>query len=720
MMTGQPVSLEAKTESVKPITYDFDVIVIGGEPEGVAASVSAARNGAKTLLVEHRDGLGGLLTYGYLNQLDLGYDKDKRLANQGIFAEWFKMIGRQGNFDIELGKRKFHELVTKEKNITLLLNTTVKEIKKEKNKVVGVVLSTPKGERTYYAKRFIDTTAEADFAAKAGVPYFLGQEDMGLKDRQMAVTLVILLKNVDWEAMKKSARSGVLGGAKVGRGIAWGFAEVPNVYKPSEENTRVRGLNLGIQSNGIVTINALQIFGVDGTDPASIEEGIERGKRETQSFLTFLQKELPGFEKAEIAGYPTELYIRETRHIKAEYQLSIVDVWENKDQWDSIGLGAYPVDVQATDPSGFGVVVTAPIQYAIPFRSLVPLQVENLLVASKASGYTSLAAGSARTVPIGMTAAEAAGAAAVLSIEKNRSFRALSKDREAIKELQSILKAQGAHLYSFSLSYPYKGEWFYPAVRSLLPYGLLAGGYNNNLQVKQAMHQREFLRLLSGLVIRKDAEKYKGLSRNMNPWTESVQLDTRATNITRDQAAEYYLRFFGYPADSNVWQEAQKHQLVDTTIVKRVPTNRDLTRAEIFHMTAHLLKLLNEGRFEHAYDLGNPKVGYIDVYNGRTMVPTRFVSEQLGAQVEWDKDSNIIEVDNKKNKMLLKVHSKKAVINGQQIELDAAPTIAQGVSYIPIRAVADALEAKVVYIKEKKVVQITLEDKLVEIPVRKK
>src|SRR5690606_4508426 len=106
-----------------------------------------------------------------------------------------------------------------------------------------------------------------------------------------------------------------------------------------------------------------------------------------------------------------ELYVRETRHIKAFYQLPISDVWENKDHWDSIAFGSYPVDMQATTPKGKDEIVVNPKQYAIPFRSLVPIGKENLLVASRSSGYSSLAAGSARIIPTGMSTGEAAGVA---------------------------------------------------------------------------------------------------------------------------------------------------------------------------------------------------------------------------------------------------------------------------------------------------------------------
>ena len=82
---------------------------------------------------------------------------------------------------------------------------------------------------------------------------------------------------------------------------------------------------------------------------------------------------------------------------------------ENRDQWDKIAIGAYPVDVQPTATQTYGTVIGSPDRYAVPFRSLVPLKVDNLLVVGRSASYTSLAAGSARVIPLGMAEGEAAG-----------------------------------------------------------------------------------------------------------------------------------------------------------------------------------------------------------------------------------------------------------------------------------------------------------------------
>lgn len=490
----------------------YDVIVVGGEPEGVAAAISAARNGAKTLLIEKRDGLGGLMTYGMLNFLDLAQEKNGLPTNAGIFKEWHQKVGGDVVFDVEQAKDTFLQMVSKEKNITLLLNTTVTKVIKDQETITGVVVSDQHGkQQTYTAKRFIDSTQDGEFATMAGAPFFTGGEDIGLKDRKMAVTLMMHLKGVNWDSVAKVAKDGKFGTAQVDPSHAWGFGRIHQLYKPVESDTRVRGLNIARQKDGSLYINALQIFGVDGLNEESKRAAIEKGKRETVHFLEYLKKEFPGFEQAQIASYPPELYVRETRHFYAEYQLPISDVWENKDHWDRIALAGYPVDVQATSVHDYGYVITAPKQYSIPFRSLVPKQIENLLIASRASGYSSLAAGSTRVLPAGMNAGEAAGAAAMISIDQGVTFREMSKNHLLIENLQKALLNQGALLYPYTLSFPYEGKPYYPAIKELLSLGLLCGGYDNNLHMDEPMNELELLNILGSGISHLDLKAYEPL-----------------------------------------------------------------------------------------------------------------------------------------------------------------------------------------------------------------
>lgn len=590
---------ETSSASKAPLSKEsYDVIVIGGEPEGVAAAVSAARNGAEVLLVEERSGLGGLMTFGKLNFIDMVQGIGGHNAIGGIFKEWHEMVGADSAFEIERAKSAFLELAEKEPTLTLSFNTELKNAVKDGNStVIGAVLTTQGKEFTVYGSRFIDATQDATFATDAGAPYYLGGEDINLKDRLMAVTPVIHLTGVDWEGVKRAAKEETFGPAEVTPSVGWGFSELHYDYKPKEGNTRLRGLNIvrttpeGGEEQ--FYINALQIFGVDGLDKKSKTEALEKGNREAEHILSYLRANFPGFENAVIAEPPSELYVRETRHIKSEYMLPMSDIWKNADHWDSIGFGGYPVDVQATSLGDYGYVLSSPVQYAIPFRSLVPLEIENLLVVSRSAGYSSLAAGSARIIPTGMAAGEAGGAAAALSLEKNITFRQLANNEKAIQELRTGLKNQGAMLDHFDLTYPYEGEWFDGAVQFLMDYGLAVGGYTNDLGVEEPLNTLSFSNMLSMGLLRIDQELHSLHKSRLDAIYALEGVEQQI--LTRNGAASFMISVFtDEQLESDPWNQVLELGLIDSFIHAKIPEERELVRAEGFYLNYWLLAELKK------------------------------------------------------------------------------------------------------------------------------
>ncbi len=510
-------------EPVAATPVDYDVIVIGGEPEGVAAAVSAARSGSKVLLVDYRSKLGGLLTVSEMNILDIVKNHSNQEISQGIFKEFHNMIGGSLTADIETSTEAFHQLVANEPNITLQLNTTVTNIEVVDGFIKSVTLKDASGESTLTATNFIDATADADLAALAGVPYTYGNEDIGKPDTKMAVTLMMHFENVNWDRMKNYINNNK-GVATVYNDAAWGFWDFVADYQEIEPNTNLRGLNIGRDKSGDVYINALQIFNVSGLDPVEKANAIEVGKRETANILKWLQKELPGFENATIADYPQELYIRETRHIEPLYKLSIVDVFENRDQWDKIAFGGYPVDMQATDKNSPNLIVVNPDQYAIPFRSIVPVNIKNLLVTSKASGYESLAAGSARVIPTGMAVGEAGGLASSIAAKNGVNFHEMSENKILISELQNTLRANGAYLPEHSnLSFPYQNAPYYDDMKELYTRGFLHLDYTNNLHENSVVTEKDFYNDM--IQILPAGEEKETFLRNFKPSNKEMNLD---------------------------------------------------------------------------------------------------------------------------------------------------------------------------------------------------
>ena len=523
----------------------YDVIVVGTEPEGIAAAVSAARNGMKTLLLGEDKALGGLMTIGELNFIDMCESRDSTLLTQGFFKEFYDAVGGSA-FDITEARNFFLEVATAEPLLTLRTENQFVAPIMDGSTVTGVRMNEGGAERNYYGSRIIDATVDADVAAAAGVPYTYAGEDIGEKDRQMGVTLVFELSGVNWNKVSmhlnwQRFKAEILkqGTPDMGatKKTAWGYTEEGYAYEPKDDMMRLRGFNIARQNNGNVLINALIIFGVDPLSDESKAQGIARAQAEMEYLIPYIRENFKGFEKAQLVKTADQLYVRESRHTIGEYQLTIDDVLENRDQWDKIAIGAYPVDVQPTATQTYGTVIGSPDRYAIPFRSLVPLQADNLLVVGRSASYKSLAAGSARVIPIGMAEGEAAGVAAAYSVNNQLDFRAMSKDKEAIASVQETLKQQGAYLEDFEVHEPIMDHWAYPGVKVLRSLGILDGGYSNEYKLDEPISRWRYQNMINN-VLKKSGIAQDYIEVNDNPPNRQI-IGTTARAIATAEGMKY-------------------------------------------------------------------------------------------------------------------------------------------------------------------------------------
>lgn len=505
--TAEPESLPTFTNE-GAADSDYDVVVVGSDPEGIAAALSAARNGMKTLLLSKDSTPGGLYTLGALNFIDVPETRDGTLLVGGIYEEFVNAVGGSG-FDIVNAANVFNDMLTAEDNLTVRYGAKFQEPVMNGNTITGVtVLEEGDMLVTYNAPYIIDATQDGDVAAAAGAPYTYAGEDICERDREMGVTLVFRVSGVNWDSMcryltikrgigeifNKSTSMGVSGNT------AWGFSDEGYAYEPSDEAMRLRGFNMAKQDNGDVLVNALLIFDVDPLDEASREEGIARAKAELENIIPYLQDEFWGFGDCELAGTAEDLYVRESRHITCEYNLTIDDVLENRDQDDRIAVTSYPVDVQPTKTQTYGTVVGYPDQYAVGYKSLVPQDVDGLLVVGRAAGYTSLAAGSARIVPTGMACGEAAGVAVAVAKAQSATPRDLVDDDAAIAEIQEKLTAQGAKLDHTQTHEDVMDHWAYPGVKVLRSLGVLDGGYDNNYYLDDTITMNRYQNMVNNAV----------------------------------------------------------------------------------------------------------------------------------------------------------------------------------------------------------------------------
>lgn len=504
---------ENTPEAVEEITItneenvptSYDCIVVDGSPEGVTAAISAARNGLSTLLICQDEALGGLYTLGELNYIDVPESRDGTVLVEGIYKEFYDAVGGSG-FDVTVAKNTFYEMVQAEDNITLRVQSKFVEPIMEDHAVTGVTVEED-GERvTYTAPVVIDATPDGDVCAAAGCDYTFAGEDIGERDREMGVTLVFRLSGVDWEKVSEFVQTPADGESAAEGGVngnlAWGYSTEGYAYEPEDDAMRLRGFNIARQANGDVLINALVIFDVDALDAESRAEGIARGQKELTRIVEYMNENCVGFEKAELAGTAEQLYVRETRHIRCEDTLTIDDVLENRSQEAAIAVSNYPVDVQATKTQTYGTVVGFPDQYEIGLGSLIPQNIDGLMIVGRAAGYTSMAAGSARIVPTGMACAQAAGVAARVALEDEniRVLRDLLASDADIAEIQQLLTEQGARLDHTETHEAVMDHWAYDGLKVIRSMGFADGGYDNDYRLDETVSGPRFANMMNTVV----------------------------------------------------------------------------------------------------------------------------------------------------------------------------------------------------------------------------
>jgi hypothetical protein len=351
----------------------------------------------------------------------------------------------------------------------------------------------------------------------------------------MGATLVFTLEGIDWDLVSKYLKNDGDPHSGSTQWSAWGYKSQGYEYRANDTDIMLRGLNISKQRNKDAIINSLIIFGVDVLDPHSRQAAIKKAEAELEYIVPYLRSTCPGFENAVLRSTAQELYVRESRHIITEYVLTIDDVLENRDHWDRIAIGGYPVDVQPSLSNPYGNIIGSPDQYAIPFRCLVPLEIEMLMVVGRSAGFTPLAAGSARVVPVGMAAAEAAGAAAKLIVEHSLTPRQLAYDPLLIPELQADIKSRGAYLSLRNVRMPaVMDHWAYYAVSVLRSLGMLAGGYENDYLLDIPITAKRAENLINRVLIK------AGISKEKIIFSETVDNKTILTETARILVSNIY------------------------------------------------------------------------------------------------------------------------------------------------------------------------------------
>ncbi|HEY2475475.1 MAG TPA: FAD-dependent oxidoreductase [Candidatus Cybelea sp.] len=441
--------------SPNPQGTGYDVLVVGGGNAGCAAAIAAARHGARTLLVERYGFLGGTATAAMVGPWMTFHSSNERIVG-GIAQEIVDRLQRKGAspghlpdssdyvatitpFDPEVHKALLFELM-QEAGVSLLLHAYFLSAQVDGDEVRSATFATIGGNRTYAAPVVVDATADALVAASAGVPTQQGDE----RGRVQPATLMFRLSHVDLAKLAEylrdhpdQMRTSLAPQDRVPQALT-AVAGLGDLW----EQARTDGL-VDVPRELVsffispypdeVTVNMTRVVNVDPLDPDDLTRAEVQSRLQAMQLLEFFRQRVPGFEDARIAASGTQVGIRESRRIVGRYTLTREDVLQGRSFDDAVARSAYPIDVH--NPSGSGTTThrLAPgASYEIPYRTMLPVNRERLIVAGRCISTTHEALASTRLTPTVMTLGQAAGTAAAIACA--RRVRVGDVDTASLRE----------------------------------------------------------------------------------------------------------------------------------------------------------------------------------------------------------------------------------------------------------------------------------------------
>jgi hypothetical protein len=430
-----------------PVAGHFDVIVAGGGWAGITAACAAGRAGAKVLLVERSGFLGGNGTAALVGPF-MSFHVKKQPLVSGIFQEVRDVVvAREGTsggsrgFDVEILKDVLNETILKYGVTPLYQTSVIDVIKKDERNITGLVVHNKSGLSTYTADYVIDATGDADLIHYGEGQYVVGRKEDGLTQ---AMTKMFKIANVNINEVLTFCRENkehfMFIEEDVLVSIA-GFKDIVADYKAKGLYPLPQDHVFFVTTNrrDEVLVNTTRVILKSGINGNDITDAEIESLSQAHAIMNLLKQEVPGFEDAYISTTAPQIGIRETRRIVGDYVLTREDVMYARKFPDAITHCMYPIDIH--NPKGEGGELTNIPKgeyYDIPYRSLLPVDFDNVLVAGRCLSATHSAHSSARIQATCAGMGEAAGAAAALAKKYGVTTREVD-----IGELQQHLKERG-------------------------------------------------------------------------------------------------------------------------------------------------------------------------------------------------------------------------------------------------------------------------------------
>ena len=435
-MEEQKIRTVAEPARTLPVCAEVDVAVVGAGPAGIMAALAAAEDGLKVLLVEGRGFVGGNLTLG-LPILGFLSQKGEPII-KGLPQRFIDRL-RAGNaagphqpcplhvsltlVDPEAVKLVAVEML-REQGVGIMLHTVFSGTLMDGGRIGALVVEGKSGREAILAETVIDATGDGDVAFRSGVPCEKGNARGGLQPP----TLMFSMEGVDAGRLReclanepevydvdfippdyfeRNSRFIVVGLRKLlARARAGGLA-IPN-----ERTILISGLR-----GDEFWVNMTRVRGIDATDTRSLTVGEIETRGQIDALCRYLVSCVPGFERARLGRVAPFLGIRETRRIVGQYVLTADDIRGCRRFDDAVAAAGYPIDLHSPDGDDCELEWCGDC-YEIPYRSLVPREVDNLLVAGRCISATHEAMASTRVMSTCMALGEAAGRAAQMCVRE--------------------------------------------------------------------------------------------------------------------------------------------------------------------------------------------------------------------------------------------------------------------------------------------------------------
>jgi ribulose 1,5-bisphosphate synthetase/thiazole synthase len=437
-----------------PVFAETDVLVVGSGPGGLAAAISAARAGVKTMLVERYGCLGGNLTHVGVEGI-AWYRQEKTVDVEGIGIEFEQRAKTYGaaapepqSLSYAINAEGFKIVAdnwVQEAGVETLLHALAVGVIRDGDALKGIIIESKSGRHAILAKRVIDATGDADIAALCGAPCRkTPKEDM------LPVTVMFSCSGVDRARFLEYVKANPKKYKDWGKNweIAKGGKEdemfSPYLDEPFDKAREsgiipaslksIGGTWSAISETGEATyLNMVHMLAFDGTDVRDLTRGEMEGRRQAMLAIKALQYFAPGFEKAALRNFGMTIGIRDTRKIIGRYNMTEQDVRGEARFEDSIGIFPEFID-------GYGVLVL-PVTgryFHVPYGALVPQGIGNFLIAGRSVAGDKISHAAVRNMMCCTVTGQGAGAAAAASLK-----RGVSTAEIGTVDIQAELKKQG-------------------------------------------------------------------------------------------------------------------------------------------------------------------------------------------------------------------------------------------------------------------------------------